>query len=616
MCVLVISLRLIVSAAWRWLLCGLVAFCLVGSPSAAPEKTAVVRIGSLTYSPPWYDGAFVDETIAWLRWKLPQYDLQVSFYDADQLQQAIAERKVDLVFSNSAFYYRNIPNGLRDLAVLISNTARNPNASTAAAVIVRKDSPIEKLSELQGHSIAAVMTERSPGIYEVKSEMLAQGLPADEILSNANLRPVPALQMSSIVEKVLNGRVDAGIVRACFLQDLRRSGAAKNELTALRVINPVLGDGLACQHSTRAYPGWVAASGPNLSWDAARLITAQLLAMPENSWNQYWGTATDFTSTDQMMRALKEGPYSYLREGILQHLWREYRSWMILAGLALVMLLAYGLLLELLVRRRTRQLQRTNAEQIRAEKRAQEATAKVDRLQRLGVVGQMSSIVAHEMKQPLSAIENLSRGGERLLEDEEPNPETLSDVFAKIHEEAVRADRIVERVRSYGRGKKERVRLDLSEVLTRCVTQFQATAKGRLASVRIVYQESVSLVANAVDIELIFFNLLANAAESAAQSRNPRVEVLLAVVDGYAVYEVADNGPRPSDEMLARLSEPMVETTKEHGLGLGLMIVKSLVESYVGRLQFYRNGASGVRAQVQIPLDPVTPPSQQGVSHE
>ena len=67
MCVLVISLRLIVSAAWRWLLCGLVAFCLVGSPSAAPEKTAVVRIGSLTYSPPWYDGAFVDETIAWLR---------------------------------------------------------------------------------------------------------------------------------------------------------------------------------------------------------------------------------------------------------------------------------------------------------------------------------------------------------------------------------------------------------------------------------------------------------------------------------------------------------------------------------------------------------------------
>lgn len=278
-----------------------------------------------------------------------------------------------------------------------------------------------------------------------------------------------------------------------------------------------------------------------------------------------------------------------------------------MAVLALVMLLGYGVLLESLVRRRTRQLERINAEQCRSELKAQEATSKLDRLQRLGVVGQMSSIVAHEVKQPLSAIENLSRGGERLLEDERVDPEELASVFAHIHDEAVRADRIVERVRSYGRGKKERGNLDLSEVLSRCVAQFQASSKGKLASVRIVYKEQVMLFANAVDMELIFFNLLSNAAESASASRKPLVEVLLAQVDGCAVYEVSDNGPRLSDEMLKRLSEPMVETTKQTGLGLGLMIVKSLVESYVGRLRFYRNGLSGVRAQVQIPLEQKTP---------
>lgn len=572
-------------------------------PAFGAEQKAIIRVGCLTYSPPWYDGAFVDETLSWLRWKLPQYDLQVSFYDAAGLQQAILDRKVDLVFSSSAVYYRNIPNGLRDLAVLISNTARNPNASAAAAVIVRADSTVRQLQDLRDKTVAAVLTEPSPGLYEVQSQIASQHLPVEKILAREDIRPMPALQMRSVVENVLSGKVDAGIVRACFLQDLVRSGALKNEVAKLRVVDPVRGDGLACPHSTKAYPGWVAASGPGLSWDAARVITANLLAMPENSWDQYWGTATDFTSVDQMYKTLKQGPYSYLREGIFQHLWREYRSWVVVAVLALLMLLGYSVLLESLVRRRTRQLELINAEQRRSEQKAQEATSKLDRLQRLGVVGQMSSIVAHEVKQPLSAIENLSRGGERLLEDEPLDPEELATVFAHIHDEAVRADRIVERVRSYGRGKKEKVFLDLSDVLSRCVSQFQASAKGKLASIRIIYKEQIKLYANAVDMELIFFNLLANAAESASASRNPHVEVLLAQVDGCAVYEVADNGPRLNDEMLKRLSDPMVETTKQTGLGLGLMIVKSLVESYVGRLRFYRNGSSGVRAQVQIPLE-------------
>ena len=99
---------------------------------------------------------------------------------------------------------------------------------------------------------------------------------------------------------------------------------------------------------------------------------------------------------------------------------------------------------------------------------AREASARLESLQRAGAVGQISSIVAHEMKQPLGVIQNLSRGTLRLIEDE---PETLDEVaqaVESINDEAVRAAQIIDRVRSWSQ----------AESIDRCLRRTRGL-KGR-----------------------------------------------------------------------------------------------------------------------------------------
>ena len=63
------------------------------------------RVGVLAYSPPWYDGAFVDETIRYLGWKLPQYAFSVRYYTPEEIRRAIQSRENDLAAASSVFFF-------------------------------------------------------------------------------------------------------------------------------------------------------------------------------------------------------------------------------------------------------------------------------------------------------------------------------------------------------------------------------------------------------------------------------------------------------------------------------------------------------------------------------
>ncbi|MEI3012075.1 MAG: hypothetical protein V8T46_07580 [Sutterella seckii] len=72
-----------------------------GTPQSRTEEGPAgvqeVRVGFLAYSPPWYDGAFVDESIRYLAWRLPEYRFSVHFLSAEALEKSVAAKNVDLV---------------------------------------------------------------------------------------------------------------------------------------------------------------------------------------------------------------------------------------------------------------------------------------------------------------------------------------------------------------------------------------------------------------------------------------------------------------------------------------------------------------------------------------
>lgn len=570
------------------------------------QKTRL-SVGVLAYSPPWYDGAFVDETLRYLSWRLPKYEFDVQYYTPGELEEKIRKNTVDIIASNASFYMMHVTEGLYALGALASDTAKSPNRSSAATIVVRRDrKDLQTFDDLRGKHISTVAQEFSPGIYEIWMELSSITKTPASFFGRVDYEA--PLNMQRVVERVLQGEVDAGILRACFIEDLWKAGS-RDWGQSLRVINQQdASDGLSCQHSTRSYPGWLFAATSNLTEEQARDITATLLTKPNNAWGQHWSMATDYSGITAMFQKLKIGPFAYLREWtlrrIIQAYWPAFLALLIVIGAMMV----HGVVLRILVRRRTKALELAYQEKELAGKIARETSEQLDALQRLGAVGQISSIVAHEIKQPLAVIRNLSQGVVRILEDEEDSDENVTKAVYSIEDQARRAASIVDRVRSYSQGKSPRENLELSGSVARIVSQFRASRKGRTATISLTAEDVINFRMVPIDLELIVLNMLSNASEAVQKTSNPRIDVNVYLKDDkYAVISVKDNGPDLSDEEFQKLGQKVLSSTKPHGLGLGIMIIRTLSEAYIGTLKYQRNKPQGLCATVTFPLQPNLP---------
>ena len=517
-------------------------------------------------------------------------------------------KEIDLaVAPASFFFFAQRPLMNRFVASIVSDAAVDAEESAAAAVIVRRDrEDLKTLSDLKGRSVSLVRDEVSPGELELKREVVRVGLDPDHFFGQ-ELRE-PRLRMRAVVTDVLSGRTDAGILRACFLEELERSGL-RGAYGELRVLDERKDDGLHCRHSTPAYPGWMLASTASLSQEAARAITAVLLTKPANAWGQHWTVSPNVEAYDDLFRTLRIGPYAYLREWTLARIWSEWKAAIIIVLISIVGLCVHGFVLEKLVGLRTRELKEAWKKQQETEREAREASARLESLQRAGAVGQISSIVAHEMKQPLGVIQNLSRGTLRLIEDE---PETLDEVaqaVESINDEAVRAAQIIDRVRSWSQGRVNRQVLEADQGVKRAVQSFMLTNRSRGISIRMGVLESAKVWMDPLELELIVVNLLSNAAEAARKSDHPTVMIDLQTAReslpgdvAAVVLTITDNGPALSDQTFAALGCTALQTTREGGLGLGLMIVRTLAENNVGRLTFERLAPHGLAVHVTLPV--------------
>ena len=570
----------------------------------ASSKPLELTVGVLAYSPPWYDGAFLEETIDYLKWKLPQYRFHVEYLDSEALREQVCEQRLDLVACGSTFYYSYLSLGLRDIAALVSDTSTGSNRASAAAVVVRKDrTDLQQLKDLRGLRVGTVKGEASPGIFEVLTE-IAEFDDKPEAFFGEILEEKP-LNMRRLLERVASGEIDAGIVRACFLEDLQQAGSL-TETARLRVLeHEDSGDTLACQHTTRSYPGWVFAAAERLPEHVARDISAMLLTKPSNAWGQHWSVLTDYSETSRMLQTLKVGPYAYLRQWTMRRFVEEFWPFIVIGIFSLIGLVVHGAILSKLVQKRTAELEHVYAERQAAERLARENSEKLDALQRLGAVGQISGIVAHEMKQPLASIQNLAHGALRILEDDDSSSEEVVRAVYNIDDEAAKAARIVERVRSYSRGQALRSAIDSRRAIEDIVGQFRTSGKGRFARIKAERIDSVQLMMVPIDLELIVINLLTNAAEAAALVEDPEIVVSAIACGSKLTISVSDNGPNISQKDFNDLGRSVLRSTKTNGLGLGLMIVRTLTENYIGRVEFERHQPRGLTVRIILPAGPV-----------
>jgi PAS domain S-box-containing protein len=261
------------------------------------------------------------------------------------------------------------------------------------------------------------------------------------------------------------------------------------------------------------------------------------------------------------------------------------------------------------------------ATDITARRRAEEATAhQVEKAQvtsRLVTMGEMASSVAHELNQPLTAINNYCNGMVNRVREDAIQKDDLVAALEKTARQAERAGQIIHRIRAFvKRSEPQRQVSDAHSIIDDAVELASIDLRRRKVQLNTyVAQRLPALYCDPILIEQVLLNLVKNAAEAIDGADMPpaRRRIELRVVprlggeqEQVVEFSIIDNGPGMAGDVLGRIYEAFFSTKRE-GMGIGLSLCRSIIESHHGRLtaENLYNGelVSGCRFVFTLPID-------------
>ncbi|MCR6631959.1 MAG: PhnD/SsuA/transferrin family substrate-binding protein [Magnetospirillum sp.] len=540
-----------------------------------------MRIGVLAFRGAERAAGEWEPTLRHLAVQLPEYRLRAVPLDLGGLAEAVRTESVDFVITNPGQYVElEAAFGIVRIASLAAAPDALPARMVASAVVARAArQDLRRLDDVRGTRLAAVAPEAFGGYRVAWRELAERGIDPGNDTAELVFMGFP---MERIVDAVASGDADVGIVRACLLEQMAAEGRLR--LEDFRVLDARLTPGSPCQVSTRAYPDWPFAKLAHTSDRLAKRVALALLAMPGTE-GYAWTVPVDYQPVHELFRALKLGPYEYLRHRSLSQILHDNWPWLVIASLAALWWVVHVARVEYLVRRRTEDLKAAH-EEARRHREEMEHGA------RLALLGEMASSLAHEINQPLAAIANYASGCQRRLAAG-TDPEGVADGVLRIAGQAERAAGIVKRMRAFVRKRvPEPQILDLAEPVRDALGLFQASAARRGIAVTARLPTGLPPVrADRIQMEQVVLNLLQNAADAMAGLATRRLTMMVGAGEGGVGVAVADTGPGLSPEARQHLFEPFF-TTKPEGLGLGLSLSRTIVEAHGGRL-WAEDGAEG-----------------------
>jgi PAS domain S-box-containing protein len=253
----------------------------------------------------------------------------------------------------------------------------------------------------------------------------------------------------------------------------------------------------------------------------------------------------------------------------------------------------------------------------RIEEQVSHQAEKAQVSSRLITMGEMASSVAHELNQPLTAITNYCNGMISRVRGDSIGRDDLVSALEKTSRQAERAGQIIQRIRAFVRKSvPQRQNTQARQIVDDALELASIELRRRNVTIHsYVAQRLPELMVDPILIEQVLLNLVRNAAEAidTAQMPTSRRFIELRVVPrhtadegGIVEFSVTDTGPGLPDEVIGRLYEAFF-STKAEGLGIGLSLCRSIVESHRGRIraQNLYNGAavSGCRFAFSLPVE-------------
>jgi signal transduction histidine kinase len=233
---------------------------------------------------------------------------------------------------------------------------------------------------------------------------------------------------------------------------------------------------------------------------------------------------------------------------------------------------------------------------VRAQRREREA--------RLMTGDAVAASIAHEMRQPLTAMVTTADAGLRFLDRPLPNLDRAKEAFRRIVADGHRAGDVIGSIRAnFKSDVRDRISFDLNELIQEAL----ALGRGELQKHRIVVQvepnnQLPAARGNRVQLQQVLLNLIVNAIDAMAAKDEPRIlSVRSEAYEGdRVIVSVADTGTGIRSQDAERIFTPLF-TTKSDGMGMGLSICRAIIEAHEGRLWFTPNTPRGAVFQFTLP---------------
>lgn len=561
-----------------------------------------VLIGLVNNNEPGFRAEVLTPTLEHLKKSLPEITFRTVDIAAYKAVDDLLRTRPDFVIAPSdVFVSLSMSMSAHPLAVRKSSFARDANRSLGSAVVaLRSRTDINSVDDLKGKTICASLPDSLGGWLAFAAKLVTEGKNLNTYFSRIDFE---TYQIPEVVSSVLTGRSDAGVLSTCQLEIAEQRGLI--ESGRLKVLDERSTPGFACAHSTELYPDQIFGSvNEHLSPDTLKQISIALLQMPEkltpfgttekDNTSFSWQVVGRFDSVNRLFRTLEIGPYAYLKDWSLEGILKRFSSEIFIVLSLLGFLALNEFRLVRLVRSRTAKLNALVQEKNRMIEEVRDLNRRLHNMERNSLVSQMSSIIAHELKQPLGAIINYCAVMEMLIESGVKDESKLTDINDAVNREAHRITEIVERVRSYvKRQDAPHKPCKVADLVRKAVASFDHYADSTPRITVKIEDGGAVISAEALELEILFLNLLKNAGR-AVNKNNGSIEVRTYCESNNVSVSITDTGPALTPTQFKRLYD-VCDSTSAEGLGLGLAIVRSIADAHSAHIQIEQIRPMGVR---------------------
>jgi PAS domain S-box-containing protein len=241
----------------------------------------------------------------------------------------------------------------------------------------------------------------------------------------------------------------------------------------------------------------------------------------------------------------------------------------------------------------------------RAEQQIERHRSDLAHVGRLATTGEMAAGLAHELNQPLYALNNFAQGALRRLEDGTLDQESLTAVLQDVARESQRAADTIRSLRRYVRKREQqRTSTDANDIVRRVIRLLSGEAKRRdVVLDAVIEQDLPQVFCDAIQIEQVLLNLILNSMDAMAELMpdEKRIEVRTRPAPPDSVeFAVVDRGTGLAPGEEHQIFDAFY-TTKEEGIGLGLAISRTIIELHGGQLVALPNADQGITVSFMLP---------------